>query len=271
MPLPTLRITFSHRGPGACLSLHEHEALALALLGPCALEIHGRGVQGPDLDTQFQTIETASATWTRSSPNPPRARWWTSVERLDGTETWFAAHTHAHLELAGFDAIEDALALYERFRTELRSRGVRPLFYDGGTPVKTLVDAGEREAAAVWQRARIEALVDAEPLLDPHESSLSAAGLGVDAVREVAERTPVPERYRVLDLRRNDLTELPVAFGRFASATLLWLQQNPFTDGPTPQMLRALFPALRAVDLRDCPLAPGVADALVAAGYEVRM
>ena len=93
--------------------------------------------------------------------------------------------------------------------------------------------------------------------------------MGIDLIVDIAQRHPTPEAIRILDLRHNRLEALPEALGRFCGVTQLWLHHNAFTDGPCPDRLRAMFPELAIVELQGCPLRPGVADALRAAGLRV--
>ncbi len=269
MPLPTLSVAFLPKRADP-LALAEHEALATALLGACAFTITDRYTTGPDLDTEFQTLELGTATWTRPNPNAPCVRWSTTVERLAGATTWRARDTNSYLSLDGFASHDEAISMYEAFCAALRPRGLRPLLHREGRLERTLRDAGDAEGEARWRAVRVAALLDPEPLADASDSGLAADGLDPETVTRVAERYPDPTRIHVLDLGRNGLTTLPDALVRFENVTLLLLNHNAFSDGPTPDRLRALFPNLCAVALEGCPLRPGVADALRATGLKVR-
>ena len=268
MTVPALPLTFVQQLPDRCMRTEEHEAFATGLLGPCTASIRGQMTTGPDLDTQFQLLEVATAAWTRLEPPTPTVSWSTGVERVAGGDTWFAGSTHCELTLTGFADHDAAWATYEAFRVALRPKGYLPLFYGSSRLLQALREADDTVGLQRWQGARAAAILDAGP--DRRDAAaLDCTQMGLDLIVDIAQRHPTPEAIRILDLRHNRLEALPEALGRFRGVTQLWLHHNALSDGPCPDRLRAMFPELEIVELQGCPLRPGVADALRAAGLRV--
>jgi hypothetical protein len=268
MTIPSLHLTFVQLLPDRCMRTEEHEAFVTALLGPCDTSISGRMIIGPDRDTQFQTLEVATAAWTRRAPSTPSVSWSTRVEHLEGREAWYANYTHCELKLTGFSDHRSAWDIYEAFRLVLRSKGYRPLFYGSKRLLVALREAGDLAGLECWQAARVAAILDEDP--DGRgKTTVDLSEMDLAAIVDVAQRFPGPEAVRLLDLRRNQLRDLPEALRRFCHVRRLMLQHNAFTDGPSADRLRFLFPDLKFVELRECPLSPGVAKALSDEGLQV--
>jgi hypothetical protein len=267
--LPLLRFTFVHRGGDSCMSVAQHTDLAKRLFGSCDAKIQGRYRQGPDKDTFFEVIETATMVWVPVATPRPAQTWETTVEWSDATQTWWSSHTHASLTLAGADDAASAFGAYEAARLALRPLGYRPLHWLGDPVDQALSAAGAHDARARWQRARLEALVDPEPLHDPMSRGLAAEGFDEEGIVEIAQRATDPGFYAVLNLRRNSLTSIPATLDRFSEVVRIDLQGNPALTLPSPAALRAMFPKLQLLDLRGCPVTSAQIEALRAAGYRV--
>jgi hypothetical protein len=274
LAVPDLSFTFLLPEGVPLPELHAREVGLRAALAGCTDIVcvaTTTGSVGPDMDTQFQVLETGVLLVTATAPDGAR---WTvgaaDLERVAG-RPWGVSSRHARATVRGATDLQGLLRVHDAVAAAFAALGhdERSFVWPSHFLRSLLLPlrlAGEWAALeSLTARCRAGLLAPCVPI-DPLTRTLGLAGCAAFLdVEALLAAMPDPERYATLDLRDDDLRRLPAAIGRFTAVERLVLDDN-LLEEPDLATLAAL-PRLRVVELRGNPLRAGVAERLVAAGY----
>ncbi len=274
MALPDLSFTFLLPEDVPLPDLHAREATLRAAFAGCAdlaCEARLTGSAGPDLDTQFQVLETGTLTLTATAPDG--GRWTVAVAELERVagRPWGVASRHARATVRGASDLDGVLRVHDAVTGAFAALGhadmslVWPSHFLRSLLLPLRL-AGEGAAlATLSERCRAALLSPGRPI-DPRTRTLGLAGCAAYLdVEALLAAMPDPGRYATLDLRDDDLRRLPATLGRFTAVERLMLDDNLIEDPDLAVLAR--LPRLRVVELRGNPLRAGVAERLLDAGY----